>query len=348
MSSSLVSLLLFSALHFAAGFSPAASHWVRNAALLESLGDSELVMLGVPQLGSPVLMSDSEGVTLACSTTTEDVPPSSSSSSSTSSVSAPAAADGPGALRSILATELPDTCVEHTAGWWTYLYCHGKGLKQFHKGLNNEPEPDTVQSLGSYDADLSDAGTVEGDFVSQTLVGGRRCDETGAARESQVRFYCCDPEQADPVSWRSLDEPETCRYVLSLCSPRLCRHLPAKAVDVPTLLGPLKGTCHVKNEGWWSYEFCYGQHVKQFHVHSFKDAATGDVTSITQGEYLLGATAEVGRVMDRPLLDDADPARSSRVYAQVGLARAANVTRVLRVVVVVGVARPPIFSHVGA
>jgi len=35
--------------------------------------------------------------------------------------------------------------------------------------------------------------------------------------------------------------------------------------DVEEVLEPLKRNCLVRNSGWWSYEFCYGEHVRQYH-----------------------------------------------------------------------------------
>lgn len=34
------------------------------------------------------------------------------------------------------------------------------------------------------------------------------------------------------------------------------------------LLAPLKTTCLFRQEDWWTYEICPGQHVRQFHQHN--------------------------------------------------------------------------------
>uniref|UniRef100_A0A3B3XF88 Endoplasmic reticulum lectin n=1 Tax=Poecilia mexicana TaxID=48701 RepID=A0A3B3XF88_9TELE len=44
--------------------------------------------------------------------------------------------------------------------------------------------------------------------------------------------------------------------------------------DIPELLRPMhKAPCLVKTKDWWTYEFCYGHHIRQYHLegksHSF-------------------------------------------------------------------------------
>ena len=34
------------------------------------------------------------------------------------------------------------------------------------------------------------------------------------------------------------------------------------------LLEPLKSSCLFRQEDWWTYEICPGQHVRQFHQHN--------------------------------------------------------------------------------
>ena len=43
---------------------------------------------------------------------------------------------------------------------------------------------------------------------------------------------------------------------------------PQERVRIPEsqLLAPLKDECVYKAEGWWTYEVCYGSHVRQFHA----------------------------------------------------------------------------------
>ena len=41
--------------------------------------------------------------------------------------------------------------------------------------------------------------------------------------------------------------------------------------DVATLLEPLTDLpCLFKTKDWWTYEFCYGRHIKQYHLENDK------------------------------------------------------------------------------
>lgn len=31
------------------------------------------------------------------------------------------------------------------------------------------------------------------------------------------------------------------------------------------LLKPLQGTCTYRIQGWWTYEICFGKHIRQYH-----------------------------------------------------------------------------------
>jgi hypothetical protein len=42
----------------------------------------------------------------------------------------------------------------------------------------------------------------------------------------------------------------------------------------------LEGKCYYRQQGWWTYEFCYKSHVRQFHM----DMNTKKITE----EYMLG------------------------------------------------------------
>ncbi|XP_061950978.1 protein OS-9 homolog isoform X2 [Populus nigra] len=54
------------------------------------------------------------------------------------------------------------------------------------------------------------------------------------------------------------------------------------------LLEVLKGSCFVRQEGWWSYELCYQNKIRQFHVEDEKEKA---VQEFILGVYDEEATA---------------------------------------------------------
>jgi hypothetical protein len=60
-----------------------------------------------------------------------------------------------------------------------------------------------------------------------------------------------------------------------------------KDPSVVQLLMPLNGNCFTKHEGWWSYEFCMGKHVRQYHADHVQQA-DGRKKTVVQAEYFLG------------------------------------------------------------
>uniref|UniRef100_A0A8C7X5E5 Endoplasmic reticulum lectin n=1 Tax=Oryzias sinensis TaxID=183150 RepID=A0A8C7X5E5_9TELE len=56
---------------------------------------------------------------------------------------------------------------------------------------------------------------------SQTYVNGSKCDLNGNPREAEVRFVC--EEGSDDYIAR-VDEPQSCRYVLTIHTSRTCQH----------------------------------------------------------------------------------------------------------------------------
>jgi len=40
-----------------------------------------------------------------------------------------------------------------------------------------------------------------------------------------------------------------------------------ESVNWSSIISQFNGTCFYRNEGWWTYEFCVGKHVKQYHLN---------------------------------------------------------------------------------
>ena len=49
----------------------------------------------------------------------------------------------------------------------------------------------------------------------------------------------------------------------------------AKRLPLSQLLKPLDGACFIRIEGWWTYELCFGKHMRQFHTEG--DQVTNDI-----------------------------------------------------------------------
>ena len=56
----------------------------------------------------------------------------------------------------------------------------------------------------------------------------------------------------------------------------------AVETGISELLKPMEeGPCLIYNKGWWTYEFCYGKLIKQYHVGDDEEQAIhGDVLSL--------------------------------------------------------------------
>uniref|UniRef100_A0AAR2J168 Endoplasmic reticulum lectin n=1 Tax=Pygocentrus nattereri TaxID=42514 RepID=A0AAR2J168_PYGNA len=58
-------------------------------------------------------------------------------------------------------------------------------------------------------------------YHSQFYVNGSKCDLNGSPRESEVRFVC---EEGSSDFITRVDEPQSCRYVLTVHTSRTCQH----------------------------------------------------------------------------------------------------------------------------
>ena len=58
-------------------------------------------------------------------------------------------------------------------------------------------------------------------YHSQTYVNGSKCDLTSLHRKTEVRFIC-DEGSGDHIG--RIDEPETCSYVMTVHTNKICHH----------------------------------------------------------------------------------------------------------------------------
>uniref|UniRef100_A0A8C2G9E7 Endoplasmic reticulum lectin n=1 Tax=Cyprinus carpio TaxID=7962 RepID=A0A8C2G9E7_CYPCA len=77
--------------------------------------------------------------------------------------------------------------VDITSNWWTYEFCYGQHIR----------------------------------YHSQSYVNGSKCDLNGNPRETEVRFVC---EEGSSDYIARVDEPQSCRYVLTVHTSRTCQH----------------------------------------------------------------------------------------------------------------------------
>mmetsp|Transcript_1421 Transcript_1421/g.2734 ORF Transcript_1421/g.2734 Transcript_1421/m.2734 type:complete len:1222 (-) Transcript_1421:137-3802(-) len=59
-----------------------------------------------------------------------------------------------------------------------------------------------------------------------------------------------------------------------------------------------KRPCLLKNYGWWTYEFCHGKNVRQYHSNNLVDANTGFSKQKIESEHLLGMYENSGNSVE--------------------------------------------------
>ncbi|NXS57730.1 OS9 protein, partial [Brachypteracias leptosomus] len=118
-------------------------------------------------------------------------------------------------------------CLVKTKDWWTYEFCYGKHIQQYH--VEESEIKGDVLFLGYYQSAFDwDDETAKASkqhrlkrYHSQSYVNGSRCDLTGQAREAEVRFLC-EEGAGDYIA--RVDEPQSCSYVLTVHTTRICHH----------------------------------------------------------------------------------------------------------------------------
>jgi hypothetical protein len=174
---------------------------------------------------------------------------------------------------------LEGVCTRLRKSWWTYEWCHKRGISQFHQEPSGEVTANW--SLGVYSKPVGD--------TIHSFQNGQHCEETNTGRSTEVTFGCCADEanSGKKAVLLSVEEPETCKYSAQVCTPALCTPNAIQDQSIPQLLTPLKGKCFTKHEGWWSYEFCVGKHVRQYHADQVQQT-DGRKKTVVQAEYFLG------------------------------------------------------------
>ncbi|MED6266836.1 Protein OS-9, partial [Characodon lateralis] len=85
------------------------------------------------------------------------------------------------------------------------------------------------------------------------MLGQTKTEEVVMVSNKYKQLYECRlPAQAVRFHQDPASEPDSQGYT---------------GPDVPDLLRPMhKAPCLVKTKDWWTYEFCHGQHIRQYHL----------------------------------------------------------------------------------
>ncbi|CAI5734743.1 unnamed protein product [Hyaloperonospora brassicae] len=131
-----------------------------------------------------------------------------------------------------------DTCVTRDEGWWTYEYCFGRSVRQYHRDEDGQVTLDFL--LGVFDAE----GNRELERLDSALVlepidethdvprpafvelynFGTLCktSENQKPRKAKVFHYCSHDDTVERLIMTR--EVQTCVYTVKVSSPVLCDH----------------------------------------------------------------------------------------------------------------------------
>ncbi|KAI1108204.1 glucosidase II beta subunit-like protein-domain-containing protein [Nemania sp. NC0429] len=156
-----------------------------------------------------------------------------------------------------LINKLDGTCLYYMSGWWSYRFCYGQEVVQFHaiassvkSGppmrdvttaeyiLGRIPDPLVVASRSSRRGSQQQRGQneqdpatptppntdlqVKGDqrYLVQRMGDGTVCDLTGRERTIEIQYHCSPESTQDRIGW--IKEVTTCSYLMLVNTPRLC------------------------------------------------------------------------------------------------------------------------------
>ncbi|KAI1802714.1 glucosidase II beta subunit-like protein-domain-containing protein [Daldinia bambusicola] len=154
-----------------------------------------------------------------------------------------------------LISGLDGNCLYYMSGWWSYSFCYGRDVVQFHAHpasvKSGPPVRDTntaeyvlgrVQdphsnSRSSRRGQPAPAGNkeqpattpppntelqVKGDqrYLVQKMADGTICDLTGRERTIEIQYHCSPGSTQDRIGW--IKEVTTCAYLMVVHTPRLC------------------------------------------------------------------------------------------------------------------------------
>ncbi|KAJ1728960.1 Protein OS-9 [Coemansia biformis] len=152
---------------------------------------------------------------------------------------------------------LKSACLTYTSGWWTFEYCHGKSVRQFHRTAHDKDghaleieyflgdyshrrryptlEPaasiTTAAAAAAAPAPLTNASSNKlvrttqihkvgrRHFLVQEWAGGTPCDITREPRDVEIQYHC-DPNSPERITL--VEEVAICHYVVVINTPRLC------------------------------------------------------------------------------------------------------------------------------
>ncbi|KAI1407342.1 glucosidase II beta subunit-like protein-domain-containing protein [Hypoxylon sp. FL1857] len=153
-----------------------------------------------------------------------------------------------------LISGLDGTCLYYMSGWWSYSFCYGRDVVQFHAlpaSVKSGPPVRDINTAEYVLGRVSDAHSgphssrrgqshppndngqptsappntelqVKGDqrYLVQKMGDGTICDLTGRERTIEIQYHCSPGSTQDRIGW--IKEVTTCAYLMVVNTPRLC------------------------------------------------------------------------------------------------------------------------------
>jgi hypothetical protein len=126
----------------------------------------------------------------------------------------------------------PPSCVKKNEGWWTYEFCFGSSIRQYHRDANGQLS--TEYKLGRYVEGPARKSSLSYEFLDgghedvkravyvEEYVEGTPCEETQLRRSTRVMFFCNSLSASNVIL--SVKETQTCQYTMKVLSHAVCSH----------------------------------------------------------------------------------------------------------------------------
>ncbi|XP_019850715.1 PREDICTED: protein OS-9-like isoform X2 [Amphimedon queenslandica] len=141
---------------------------------------------------------------------------------------------------SMLLSQLRRNCILSNQGWWSYKYCHGSNITQFH--IEGGQMVGDLISLGVFESEtewneeklqksmerqrknklIKEHNVAKLSSHNARYVNGTACDVRDV-RRTTIAKITCSPYHAD-TSIVNIIEHETCNYTFVIHAPQLCDH----------------------------------------------------------------------------------------------------------------------------
>eukprot|EP01130_Rhizamoeba_saxonica_P016870 TRINITY_DN7884_c0_g1_i1.p1 TRINITY_DN7884_c0_g1~~TRINITY_DN7884_c0_g1_i1.p1 ORF type:complete len:389 (+),score=112.08 TRINITY_DN7884_c0_g1_i1:282-1448(+) len=114
---------------------------------------------------------------------------------------------------------LSEKCLFRMEGWWTYEFCYGSYIKQFHQ--NEDGTVGMTFLLGYKEHEKSKESSLNPTYYSEFYDGGTKCDIENVDRGTEVRYACARTKES---FIHKIEEPRTCRYIFYIYTPHVCKY----------------------------------------------------------------------------------------------------------------------------